>query len=485
MASTQSSKISENQAIVKFRMKAGISGKLFLAIFATCMLVLVTMHWGIRLSFQYGFIGYIKQNSQMRANMLAEALTEQYQQYGHWDFLTKNDRVIFQIIRDIEQSSNNHQGPSPHDWRTQFWVVDRHMNRLVGHADNMSEETYRKPVIYQNEVVGWVIVSASDKITRQADISFASQQQVTSWIIAGFSTMLALIATFFLSRGFLKPVKRLVEGTHKLASGDFSIRVAVSSKDEIGQLASDFNLLACTLEKNEQMRQDHMADISHELRTPLAILRGELEALQDGVRQPTQATIHSLLTEVTILTKLVDDLHLLSLSDRGSLAYRKELMNVDELLKIVVAAYQGRFADKQITLELHLPENTVLFADPKRLTQLFQNLLENSLRYTADYGKVVICGHIDQQKWVLNWQDSAPGLTAEQCQRIFERFYRCESSRNRASGGSGLGLSICYNIIEAHNGLIQAEISPLGGLKIHVELPLTKFSEHKTLNIKH
>ncbi|MDC9581257.1 two-component system sensor histidine kinase BaeS [Xenorhabdus sp. PR6a] len=461
-------------------MKIGISRKLFLAIFATCMLVLVTMHWGIYLSFQHGFIGYIKQNSQTRADMLAEALTEQYQQYGNWHFLTQNDRAIFQIIRTIEQGDNSQQKTKSHSWRPQFWIVDTHMHRLVGHSNDIPADSYRKPVTYNNHVVGWVIVSASDKITRQADISFAHQQQFTSWTIVGLSTLLALIATFLLSRGLLRPVKRLVEGTHKLAAGDFSVRVVPSSKDEIGKLASDFNQLASTLEKNEQMRRNYMADISHELRTPLSVLRGELEALQDGVRELTPETIPSLLTEVAILTKLVDDLHLLSLSNRGSLTYRKEPVNVNELLQISIANYHGRFSDKQIRLVLNLKDNVTLFADPNRLTQLFHNLLENSLLYTNEHGNVIIHGYSDQQKWVLDVQDSAPGLTAEQYQHVFERFYRCESSRNRASGGSGLGLAICYNIVEAHNGIIHAESSPLGGIKIRVELPLIKLSELET-----
>ncbi|PHM75215.1 hypothetical protein Xkoz_00231 [Xenorhabdus kozodoii] len=455
----------------------GISGKLFLAIFATCMLVLVTMHWAIYLSFQHGFIGYIKQNSQTRANRLAEALTEQYQQYGNWRFLTQNDRAIFQIIRTIEQGDNPDQKTKSHGWRPQFWIVDNHMNRLVGHSNDIPAESYREPVTHKNNIVGWVIVSTSDKITRQADISFAHQQQFTRWAIIGFSTLLALIVTFLLSRGLLRPVKRLVEGTHKLAAGDFSVRVTPSSQDEIGKLASDFNQLASTLEKNEQMRRDYMADISHELRTPLSVLRGELEALQDGVRKPTQETLHSLLTEVTTLAKLVDDLHLLSLSNRGSLAYRKERVNVSELLQISVANYHGRFVHKKIDILVNLKENVVIFADPNRLTQLFHNLLENSLRYTNEYGKVIIRGDSDQQKWILDMQDSEPGLTTEQCQYVFERFYRCESSRNRASGGSGLGLAICYNIVEAHDGLIRAGSSPLGGIKIYLELPLAKSSE--------
>ncbi len=462
-------------------MKPGISGKLFMAIFATCMLVLITMHWGVRSSFQHGFMGYIKQNIQLRTSMLAEALAEQYQQYDSWKFLKKNDRIIFQIIRSIEQTSESRQGPPPRGWRTQFWVVDKDMKLLAGHEGKIPEDTYRKPITSNHQVVGWVIVSSSDKITRQADISFDRQQQLTSWIIASLSTLLASIATLLLSRGMLKPVKRLVEGTHKLASGDFSVRVTPSSKDEIGQLAHNFNQLASTLEKNEQMRRDYMADISHELRTPLSILRGELEALQDGVRQPTPETLNSLLAEITTLTKLVDDLHQLSLSDRGALAYRKEFINISELIQAAIASYRGRFLDKQIQMDVKLPETIMMFADPGRLTQLFHNLLENSLRYTTDNGKLTIEGYSANNRFILNWQDSEPGLLPEQCQRAFERFYRSESSRNRASGGSGLGLAICYNIVEAHNGTICAEPSPLGGLRIIVELPLTESPDSETI----
>ncbi|OCQ52768.1 Signal transduction histidine-protein kinase BaeS [Photorhabdus australis subsp. thailandensis] len=452
-----------------------------MAIFATCMLVLITMHWGVRSSFQHGFLGYIKQNIQLRTSMLAEALAEQYQQYGSWKFLKQNNRIIFQIIRSIEQTSESHQGPPPRGWRTQFWVVDRDMKLLVGHEGKIPSDTYREPINYNNQIVGWVIVSTSDKITRQADISFDRQQQLTSWIIAGLSTLLAIIATLLLSRGMLKPVKRLVEGTHKLAAGDFSVRVTSSSRDEIGQLAYNFNQLACTLEKNEQMRRDYMADISHELRTPLSVLRGELEALQDGVRKPTPKTLDSLLAEITTLTKLVDDLHQLSLSDRGALAYRKEFINISESLEVAIASYRGRFIDKQIQVDVKLPDIVMIFADPSRLTQLFHNLLENSLRYTAKNGKLMIEGNADDSHFILSWQDSEPGLLPEQCQRVFERFYRSESSRNRASGGSGLGLAICYNITEAHNGTIRAEPSPLGGLRIDIELPLIKSPDCETL----
>lgn len=450
-------------------MKIGITGKLFMAIFATCMLVLITMHWGVRISFERGFIDYIKNSNEQRINMLSEALEEQYSRHGNWVFLRNNDQVIYQIMRSFEQNSDSSHNLPPKGWRTQFWVVDSQYNRLVGHSGPVPKEGPRHPIRYNNEIVGWVITTPIERLTRNTDISFDQQQRRTSWMIVALSTLLAAAVTWLMSRGLLAPVKRLVAGTHRLAAGDFSTRVAVSSQDELGRLAHDFNQLATSLEKNEQMRRAVMADVSHELRTPLAVLRGELEALQDGVRQPTAASLGSLQAEVSTLTKLVDDLHQLSLSDLGALAYRKSQVDCVHLLQIAVASFRERFHAKGLDIVPQLPEQAPLFGDPDRLNQLFNNLLENSLRYTDAGGKLEIGAQTQPGRLLIYWQDSAPGVNDDQLARIFERFYRTEGSRNRASGGSGLGLSICQNIVEAHNGTIYAQHSPLGGVRITVE----------------
>ncbi|CAI1206038.1 two-component system sensor histidine kinase BaeS [Serratia proteamaculans] len=450
-------------------MKIGITGKLFMAIFATCMLVLITMHWGVRISFERGFIDYIKNSNEQRINMLGEALEEQYSRHGNWVFLRNNDQVVYQIMRSFEQNSDSSHNLPPKGWRTQFWVVDSQFNRLVGHSGPLPKEGPRHPIRYNNEIVGWVITTPIERLTRNTDINFDQQQRRTSWMIVALSTLLAAAVTWLMSRGLLAPVKRLVAGTHRLAAGDFSTRVAVSSQDELGRLAQDFNQLATSLEKNEQMRRAMMADVSHELRTPLAVLRGELEALQDGVRQPTPASLGSLQAEVATLTKLVDDLHQLSLSDLGALAYRKSPVDCVHLLQIAVASFRERFRAKELEIVTLLPEQATLFGDPDRLNQLFNNLLENSLRYTDAGGKLEIGVEPVPGRLRIYWQDSAPGVNDEQLARIFERFYRTEGSRNRASGGSGLGLSICQNIVEAHNGTIYAQHSPLGGVRITVE----------------
>lgn len=480
--------------------RPGITAKLFLAIFATCIVLLITMHWAVRISFERGFIDYIKHGNEQRLQLLSDALSEQYSQHGDWGFLRNNDRFIFQLLRSFERENERGGGPErdndgppheppppppgpppepgngmpPHGWRTQFWVTDASADVLVGPRAPVPPDGTRRAITVNGQDVGWVIASPVERLTRNTDINFDRQQRRTSWLIVALSTLLAALATFPLARGLLAPVKRLVEGTHKLAAGDFSTRVNTGSQDELGRLAQDFNQLASTLEKNQQMRRDFMADISHELRTPLAVLRGELEAIQDGVRQFTPESVTSLQAEVATLTKLVNDLHQLSMSDEGALAYQKSAVDVVSLLEVAAAAFRERFASRKLTIDMILPDRAQVFGDPDRLMQLFNNLLENSLRYTDSGGSMQISACAQTDKLALTFADSAPGVTDLQLSKLFERFYRTEGSRNRASGGSGLGLAICQNIVEAHGGTIRATHSPFGGVSITVELPLER-----------
>lgn len=362
----------------------------------------------------------------------------------------------------------------PHGWRTMFWVVDQKGRVLVGPRERVPTDGTRRSIMVNGVEVGAVIASPVERLTRNTDINFDRQQKRTSWLIVALATLLAALATFPLARGLLAPVKRLVEGTHRLAAGDFSTRVTATSSDELGRLAKDFNQLASTLERNQQMRRDLMADISHELRTPLAVLRGELEAIQDGIRKFTPDSIASLQAEVATLTKLVEDLHQLSMSDEGALTYQKSSVDIINLLEVAAGAFRERFASRGLSIGVSLPESAAIFGDRDRLMQLFNNLLENSLRYTDSGGGLQISASQSGQMLILDFADSAPGVTDEQLERLVERFYRTEGSRNRASGGSGLGLAICLNIVAAHGGTLRAGHSPLGGVSIKVELPLER-----------
>jgi two-component system sensor histidine kinase BaeS len=229
-----------------------------------------------------------------------------------------------------------------------------------------------------------------------------------------------------------------------------------------GPLAQDFNQLASTLEKNQQMRRDFMADISHELRTrwrccaaswkPFRTACGSLPGI--GLSAGGGGT----------LTKLVDDLHQLSMSDEGALAYQKTPVDIINCWK-----WQRRLpralCQPQLKIQVSLPDSAMVFGDRDRLMQLFNNLLENSLRYTDSGGGLHISARRSGRALVIDFADSAPGVSDEQLESLCERFYRAEGSRNRASGGSGLGLAICVNIVAAHGGT-RADHSPLAGLAL-------------------
>jgi two-component system sensor histidine kinase BaeS len=217
-----------------------------------------------------------------------------------------------------------------------------------------------------------------------------------------------------------------------------------------------------------------MADISHELRTPLAVLKGEIEALEDGVRPFTAATLQSLQSEVTTLSKLVADLHDLSLADVGGLAYRFEGIDLGKCVAETLNGFQERFAARSIRVDADLPDGVRVRGDEDRLSRVVANLLENAARYTQAGAQVHVALRREGNKALLVVEDSGPGVPAELLPRLFERFFRVESSRNREQGGSGLGLAICRSVVEAHGGSIVANASPLGGLRIEVRVPLAE-----------
>jgi two-component system sensor histidine kinase BaeS len=284
--------------------------------------------------------------------------------------------------------------------------------------------------------------------------------------------VLAALIAWWVARTLLTPVKRVAAATHRLAAGHHDVRVPVDSQDEVGQLARDFNHLALTLGRNENLRREFMADVSHELRTPLGILKGELEALEDGIVPLNADAVRSLQSEVARIGGLVDDLHELALSDAGALSYRQKPLDLADLLRRVTQSHQARMDSAGLRLEVQAPAlAATVSGDAARLQQLLDNLLENSRRYTDAPGTVQVTLQAAGANWALSIQDSAPGVPPALRGQLFERFFRVDASRNSTTGGSGLGLAICRNIVQAHGGQIDAQASALGGVCITVRLP--------------
>ncbi|WP_157264031.1 ATP-binding protein [Azohydromonas aeria] len=467
-------------------MRIGISTRLFLAVLATAGLAVVLVSAAARWNFERGFLGYL---NEMAAEGMAEVvprLEQAYAEHGSWDRLRDGPpQRWFKLLRpqpgreapmDVVQRAQA-EGPPRSDLTgamVRLGLLDAQLQWVAGYRA-VTPDMRRQAVRYQGRVVGWLVLAPFEQVADAGDERFQQGQNHATLATAVLALMLSALIAWWVSGALLEPVRRVARATHLLAAGHHEVRVQVPGRDEVGQLARDFNHLAHTLERNEALRREFVADVSHELRTPLAVLRGELEALEDGIRPLNQAAVASLQGEVQRLGELVDDLFELALSDAGALSYRMAPLDLDALLRRAADTHRARIEASGLHLELALPDEPLrLQGDESRLLQLLDNLLENSRRYTDAPGVVRIEARSVLEGLQVNVHDSAPGLPDELLPRLFERFFRAEGSRSRASGGAGLGLAICRNIAQAHGGRIAAHPSPLGGVWMEVVLPHKK-----------
>ena len=315
------------------------------------------------------------------------------------------------------------------------------------------------------------------------------QRQTTGMLITAFSTIaMALMAGWWVARRWSRPLRQLQLATHRIARGEQGVRIAVpgtpgasrSGAMEIDELVTDVNAMVEALAKLEDSRRHWIAQISHELRTPLAVLRGEMESIEDGARQPTPTVMASLREEVAQLTRLVDDLHTLAVADLGQLPCHFAAGDANASLARMARRFETRAAQLGLVLTIGPGINAipVIPAIPAqwdfgRIEQLLSNLLENSLRYTRAPGQVHVHWRTQGDALQLTVEDSAPGVAAAQLGQLFDPLFRVDGARTRTGQhGSGLGLSIVRAIAQAHHGTVAASASRLGGLAIQVSLPL-------------
>jgi two-component system sensor histidine kinase BaeS len=317
-----------------------------------------------------------------------------------------------------------------------------------------------------------------------------------SLVLAGVaSAALALRAAFFLARRILRPVKALTVAAQRLQSGDLTARVPARGGDELAELGRAFNSMADVMVRTEELRRNLISDVAHELRTPLASIRCQLEAIQDGLAKPTPETVNSIHEEAMQLNRLVEDLQELALADAAQFSLNLQPVSVKDQAEHVSRSLQSLARERAVSIEVCLPEELPLVtADPGRLKQVLTNLLQNAIMHTPAGGKCTLSAKLDINDEVSNptsrgsdpvtpgyhghsWvevrvEDRGSGIAPEHLPHIFDRFFRTDESRSRATGGSGLGLAIVKQLVELHGGTVRAE-SRLGeGTTIRITLPI-------------
>lgn len=476
-------------------MPLSIRLKLFLAMFATICLVVGCLYLINQWSFQRGFKNFVDATEKASIEQLGIDLEDIYMEEGNWDLLRQQPERWSKLIRGsrraqvmdrqlegrlenpLKEGQSSRASGRPHAKTGRFEgrviLLDAEKKVIYGYPSKL-ENLDIQPLKQDDNIIGYLGLAPQKRLANRLHLQFVKQQKITFVLIAFGMALLAALMSLPITSRMVQPIKKLAASTRELASGNLKERTLVSSQDEIGQLARDFNMLANTLENNEKSRRQWVADISHELRTPLAVLRCEIEAMQDEVLEFTPQTLGALHDQVLQLNRLINDLYELSMSDLGALNYKKEFVTPVQILEKTISLFMPQLKDRnlRVTTVLSSGRAIEMLADRERLQQLFSNLIKNSLRYTDSGGNLEIYTECNNQRLTFHFLDSAPGVPTDELPKLFDRLYRVEASRSREVGGAGLGLSICRNIVEAHDGTIEAKNSPYGGLWLTISFSL-------------
>jgi len=496
--------------------------KLFAIIFSFSLVLIGSIVFFMQWSIDKGMVEYVNKQQVLTLQPVVVALTQKYQQTGSWQDLEHKYRKFQRLLRENSQgldlnippprehfnepprkrfnepprSNKNRfthpdnkkpprfkenrpfqsrgQPPFPPKPRVSYALLDKNKRFVVGDYPKELSFNYT-PIQSKEEIVGYFAVSKQDKLIDGYEFDFVKQQQAYLGFIGLALLVVVLLLVLPLARHLLLPLRQLTHGVHQLTQGKFKQFIDIKRKDEFGDLSRDFNNLANTLAKNEQQRKRWLANISHELRTPVAILRGELEAVIDGVRPLTMETVSSVHQETLHLQKLITDLHELTSADIGGMSHYPERLNLAEVMKNEFQKYQSFLTQAGLSGELINRDQSIeIFADKTRLCQLFENLINNAVKYAGKGCKVIISlskNELDNQA-VFMVEDNGKGVDDHHLGNLFEHLYRTDDSRNRKTGGAGLGLAICAHIVKQHHGNIHAEKSLFGGLKIVIKFPL-------------
>jgi len=483
-----------------------VRAKVFLTLLVASLLAVVGTAAFVRWSVERGLMELLDARESERIDAIADRLVTQRSEDGSWERLRGDKRLwVAALLGHGERMPRGRLGPGrqhlppwmrrsiedtgawppvhvlehlkardrPIPLELRLMLLDESGAVIYG-RESLLPGARRIPLDLDGRPVGNLALLPGEPLADLPELQFQARQGGRLWVIAAGMVLIAAALAYPLSRRLVRPVQAFQQTAQRLAGGDYEARVQVQGGDEIARLGRDLNALAAALGRNEQARRRWVADISHELRTPIALLRAELEALQDGVRPLERTAVDALHGDVLRLGRLVDDLYELSMTDLGALSYRMEPTDIGEVLEADMETFRPRFAAAGLILSYddQRPAPVEIQADPGRLSQLFRNLLRNSLQYTDPGGGLEVRLNQEAGRIVLDFQDSHPGVPPEALPRLFDRLYRVDSSRSRDTGGAGLGLAIAKNIVEAHGGTIRAEPSPAGGLWIRVEMSL-------------
>jgi len=462
---------------IPLALKLGLAFVVLILLSVTLVYILTTQ------SIMRQFDEYRQESREQSAAEIAGLLAAYREQEGQWVGVA--ERVLYQHIvvslgeQSIEGSVAIFQVPLVLFDRNGLVIAATDLQWLNSHEPDEGKRRWATeedlangiPIVVNGQREGTLLVREVSDLSG-SERAFLSTVTRSALLGGGIAIGVALFLSVLLIAQILSPLGVLTRATERIAQGDLPDRIRIKSRDELGQLGSSFDHMVDSLRRSETLRRTMTADIAHELRTPVTIIQGTLEAILDGIYDPSTETIAPIYEETLHLGSLIDDLRDLALAEAGELRLAKERTDIVELVRQVTETAGSSVEESpkvRVEAEAGIPKVPL---DPKRVRQVLANLLSNALIYTPAGGEIRVDIRLADDAVELSVSDTGPGISEEDLPHLFERFYRGDPARGR-TGGSGLGLAIVRQWVEAHGGTIRAENRPEGGARFVLQIPVS------------
>lgn len=460
-------------------MQFSIRTKLTLSHIATALICVALISVFSNMLLEKHFQDYVKSNQEKRNKELVSLFSNNYQRNGQWDKESLQDIGTYALeqgmivqVKDISGSNvwdamTYNNGSSD---QTITHITENMYNRYPNWEGKLIQVSY--PVFDKGNQVGSINIGYFGPFYfNDNDLAFINELNSIFISVGIFSLILAFLFGSLISRRITTPITRVINTARMISKGYFGDRsYEQTSTKEINQLTDTINDLASTLETQEKLRKRLTGDVAHELRTPVATLRSHLEAMIDGIWEPSSDRLRSCHEETMRMNRMIGDLEKLARYESDNMILKKEVFCLFELIKMMMHNFENEFMQKNIKFNIQCEPNK-LFADKDKISQVIVNLISNALKYSKSGGQVEIAAVSDEFNTTITVSDTGIGISEEDLPYVFERFYRADKSRNRMTGGSGIGLTITKAIVEAHKGSISVSSKLDEGTVFTVVLP--------------
>lgn len=422
------------------------------------------------------FQSYTRENVQRVADATASAIADGYEQsHGDWyggalSAATSASSLYDSVYLQVRTNDGT-------------IVYDDRANDVLGSV-NIKEDgsnVASAPIIVEGEKVGTVLVRVpgSETLLTKFDEDFRDKSYNAMIFAAVIALIIAMVMGAIFARAIVAPVKKITNAAKALKEGDYSARTGMNGSDEIARLGNMFDLMADSVEANRKLERRLVTDVAHELRTPLMAIQSTVEAMIDGVFEPDEERLETLNSEVQRLSRLVDALLKLSRLESRTKPIEQKKVDLTEMLSAVVQTHQAYIHDAGLNLEFEYDPHVYVFGDADLLRQATANLISNAVRYTPEGGTITIMARKGDLMGQIVVKDTGIGLTPEEAKLVFQRFWRADSGRARATGGLGIGLSVVKEIVDQHNGWVRVEGKPNEGACFTIYIPLYSENSRK------